>query len=466
MNIAIVIGVSEYSDPQNNLPGCKTDAEVIYTILNKTNKYDDILYLNELLSSAKTKEKLTDFISINKANKIDELVFYYTGHGEFTDDEFYYLLSDYTLDRKKQTTLQNEEIDNLIKTLKPELVIKIIDACQSGKTYIKEAGAVSKYFQRTQERFNRCYFLNSSLNNQSSYQSDLISDFSLSFVNAIKEHNTDEIRYKDIIDYISDEFSGNTSQTPFFIIQADYTEKFCLINNDLKAYLSTLDLSEQLAPVNIGEDSIVEKIKKQANSYYSKEQAIQLVDEIKEEVGKFQCDENLNQLYDLAITFSDTYNNIIHKDTIAKWLEENQHEYFAKSVYTEQRKYEPARGLLALTAPISAYNENDYIKVRSGFELEVVVPYKTIIFNLNTKYPNIDSYTCRIVHLLSKRQICFFYFITNLVEKNWDERVFNIKTEWFFSEFPINDKAKIIEGLKTIFDKLQNRVNKDLEEKF
>jgi hypothetical protein len=38
MNIAIVIGVAEYVDVQNNLPGCRNDAEVIYNILNKTKK--------------------------------------------------------------------------------------------------------------------------------------------------------------------------------------------------------------------------------------------------------------------------------------------------------------------------------------------------------------------------------------------------------------------------------------------
>ena len=113
MNIGIVLGVSEYLDSSNNLPGCLKDAELIKNILDKTNKFEEILYLNEKLTSAHIKERLTSFISKYKENDIEEIVFYYTGHGEFVNDEFYFLLSDYSVQKRKQTSLQNEEIDSL-----------------------------------------------------------------------------------------------------------------------------------------------------------------------------------------------------------------------------------------------------------------------------------------------------------------------------------------------------------------
>lgn len=241
MNLAIILSVSEYTDSMNNLPGCKKDADCINNIITKTSKFDEILFINDKLSSGKVKEKLTTFISEHKNKRIDELFFYYTGHGEFKNNEFYYLLSDYNQIKKNQTSLQNEEVDSLFRTLNPDIVVKVIDACQSGKAYIKEAGAITKYFQKTINRFNRCYFLNSSLKDQSSFQTEVISDFTLSFINSIKEHDTNEIRYKDIIDFISDVFEKNTLQTPFFVVQADYTEKFCVINKTLKEYLNSLD---------------------------------------------------------------------------------------------------------------------------------------------------------------------------------------------------------------------------------
>lgn len=470
MNLAIIISVSEYTDSKNDLPGCKKDADCINSILNKTSKFDEILFINEKLSSGKVKEKLTAFISEHKSKKIEELFFYYTGHGEFQNDEFYYLLSDYSQDKKNQTSLQNEEVDSLFRTLNPNLVIKVIDACQSGKTYIKEAGAITKYFQKTIDRFDRCYFLNSSLKDQSSFQTNEISDFTLSFINSIKEHDTTEIRYKDIMDYISDAFEKNTSQTPFFVVQADYTEKFCVISKALKEYLDNIDsvLIENAETKEV-EMSLIDKIKKQASEYLTKEQAIILVNELRTKLSEYKLDADLNAIYDFTITFQENYDGIVSKNTIGKWLDNTPHEYFAKSNHTRERKDRYTNPFGAIRSvnflnPIG--NDSDYEWVMNGFELEVEVPYKTIIFTLNSKFPNIDSYTARIVYLLSKKQIRFFYFLTNFETKNWDERKLNPKIEWFTSEYPLKDEAIIMEGLKKIFTLLIEKVKKELEEKF
>ncbi|WP_029275102.1 caspase family protein [Pedobacter borealis] len=470
MNLAIVISVSEYIDTRNNLPGCRKDADCINSILNKTGKFDEILFINEKLSSGKVKEKLTAFISEHKSKKIEELFFYYTGHGEFQNEEFYYLLSDYSQDKKNQTTLQNEEVDSLFRTLNPELVIKVIDACQSGKAYIKEAGAITKYFQKTIDRFDRCYFLNSSLKDQSSFQTDEISDFTLSFINSIKEHDTSEIRYKDIMDFISDAFEKNTSQTPFFVVQADYTEKFCIISKALKEYLNTLDttLTEETENKAV-EISLLEKIKRQASEYFTKEQAIAIINKLKGKLSEYKLPDGLNEIYDIAITFQENYDGIVNKNAIGKWLDDNLHEYFAKSSHTRERKdrYTNILGGLQAASFLSRIGDDtEYEWVRNGFELEVEVPFKTIIFTLNSKFPNIESYTARVVYLLSKKQIRFFYFITNFETKNWDERKLNTKIEWLTSEYPLKDEEKIIEGLNKIFAQLTDKVKKEIEEKF
>lgn len=470
MNLAIIISISEYTDPNNNLPGCKKDSESINKILQKTGKFDEILFINDRLSSGKVKERLTDFIAEHKVNKINELFFYYTGHGEFYNDEFYYILSDYNQDKRNQTTLQNEEVDSLFRTLEPNLVIKLIDACQSGKAYIKEAGAVTKYFKKTVDRFNKCYFLNSSLKDQSSFQTDVISDFTLSFIKSIKEHDTTEIRYKDIMDYISDDFEKSTSQTPFFVVQADYTEKFCVINETLKKYLDDLD-SEMLvfATKMVANTSLIEKIKKQALEYCTKEQALKLINNIKDDIIGYEIEDELKEIFDCAITFQENYEGIVDKNTIGKWLDENQHEYFAKSSHSRVRRDKPTNvfsGFRHTGIMNTIIDDAAYDSIISGFELEVEVPYKTIVFNLISKFPNIESYTCRIVFLLSKKQIRFFYFFTNFETKNWDERKLNAKIEWLTSEYPLQNKELILVELRKIFNNLVAKAKKDIEERF
>ncbi len=43
MNIAIIIGVSEYNKIKH-LPACLNDSNLIHSILTKTEKYKEILY--------------------------------------------------------------------------------------------------------------------------------------------------------------------------------------------------------------------------------------------------------------------------------------------------------------------------------------------------------------------------------------------------------------------------------------
>ena len=57
MNLAIVIGISQY-DKQKDLSACKNDANYFYNILNLSDKYENILYIN------------TDTDSNNIMNKI------------------------------------------------------------------------------------------------------------------------------------------------------------------------------------------------------------------------------------------------------------------------------------------------------------------------------------------------------------------------------------------------------------
>ena len=452
MYIAIVIGVSKYSNPKDNLPGSKNDAESINQILRKTEKFTDVLYINNEENSATTKELITNFISAHKGKNITEFFFYYSGHGEFSNDEFYYVLSDFDSKKRNQTSLQNKEIDDLIKTLNPSIVIKVIDACQSGTFYIKEIGVLNKYFYDSQRSFQKCYFLNSSLNSQSSFADQKISFFTASFISAIKEHKSKEIRYKDIIDVISDEFSGNQDQTPLFVIQADLTEKFCLINDELKAYVSTIIETEGASQEEESKSlTLADLIKIDAQDYIDKEGVITALNKIKKEFEGFNLNKNLEELYSIHIEFLHEHEGIIKLNTIKKWLDDNEHDYFVTSVYED--KYDDIIG------PYESL---------VGFDLHIEeLPFVAVSIELKAKYPNILSYHSNIVYFISKKSIRFFYFTTNYVDKNWDLKELNTKSiKWFTTEHRIGVESEILKGVKHILNTIQNQIEKDLEEKF
>lgn len=451
MKLAIVIGVSNYSSSANNLPGCKNDAEAVGEILKKTNNYDDILYINNNEKSAETKTQISNFVSKHKGDSIEELFYYYSGHGEFVNDEFYYVLSDFDTKKRNQTSLQNSEIDDLIRTLSPELVVKLIDACQSGTTYIKEGNVLNKYFNDTKVGFKKCYFLNSSLNNQSSFQNDHISFFTLSFIKALKEHTTQDIRYKDIIDVISDDFIDNQDQTPFFVIQADYTEKFCTYSDALREYLNRVDTVFKQQESQKSPSTLLEMVKENAKDYINKEGADKVVEFLKNEFASFSFSEELKDLYKLNISFQKDYKSIPRLGVIATWLRQNKNEHFAKPIYEDE--YDDEVG--------------GVVEVITGFDLKFLTPFKSVKIDIIGLFPNLTSYQLCAVFLMSKKTLTLFYCVINYLDEGWDSRKLNKQdVNWIFTQAKVVDDNAVKLSIESIKKHIEDRIVEELKSKF
>lgn len=452
MNIAIVLAVSNYTNPSNNLPASKKDGEIITGILEATKKYDKVLTINNNESSSITKELLSNFFIEYKGSYINELFFYYSGHGEFSNDEFYYLLSDFDNKRKNQTSLQNKEVDDLIRNLNPGIVIKVIDACQSGTSYIKESDVLNKYFNETKTGFNKCYFLNSSLSNQSSYQDENLSFFTYSFVQALKDHPASEIRYKDIIDFILDEFQGNQEQTPFFVIQAELTEKFCALSEEFKSYLSGNGLQNSLSKNEQKKiPSILELVKTNAKEYVDKDGALKAMEFCKEQIENLVLENDIVDLYDVEKIFTEDNNSIVGINAIGRWLKDNTHDFFARPYYEEDYSdYEGPTRYLA------------------GYELLIEnAPFKAVTIEIIGIFPNIKSYRCNVAVLISKKEISFFYTILQYVESGWEEKsLIDEKIKWTYTTVKIADNDSVLKGIRSISTAINDRIKSDIHIQF
>lgn len=451
MNVAIVLTVSNYSSVGNNLPASKTDGQVINGILEATKKFDKILTINNDESSFETKEILSNFFLELKGSVVEEFFFYYSGHGEFSNGEFYFLLSDFDIKKKNRTSLQNAEVDDLIRTLNPQIVIKVIDACQSGTSYIKENDVLNKYFNETKNGFQKCYFLNSSLSNQASYQDDKLSFFTASFVAALRDHPSVEIRYRDIIDFILDDFQGNLEQTPFFVIQADLTEKFCSFNEDFRTYLTDNNsLKGTKEKEELKKPSLKELVKLNAKDYVDEKGAIQAIEFVKVEFEKIKLEKEIEDLYELSIGFEKDNNIIIGAYTIGKWLKDNPNDFFAKPRFTEEYDEEG--------------NWHEYL---SGYDLLIDSSFKAITIGVSSKFPNLKSYQCNVVFLISKKEISFFYSILQYIEEGWDSKTLDVdKIKWTYSIKKIANEISIETGIRGIVSAINDRITTDINSQF
>lgn len=471
MNIAIILGVSEYKENIQDLPGSKNDTIAFHSLIQKTEKYDDILVLNDKQSSGKIKTEISHFFEKYKGENINEFLFYFTGHGDFANDEFYYILPDFEFNKRQQTSLQNSELDNLIKSINPKLVSKIVDACHSGVNYIKNINIIDTYIKSTANKFNNCYFLFSSLNNQSSFQNKDYSFFTLSLLNAIKNSGKNEVRYKDIIDYISDEFSKFPEQTPFFITQADFTENFCKKNSKLNTFLKTIPQtfpSESKNELKQSEfNSIEDLVKADSEKNVSYEQTNELLVYIKEIIDNFKLDSKLANIYSYDIKYLKYIPRNANYHKIGQFVRQNPN-YFAE-VETETESYEdvikPSRFDL-FTANAKPYTITKTREVVSGYRLNIDYEFNQIVIDINGKYPNLISFNCNVAFITTDREIRLYYFITDYRKSDWDNREINKRYQWNVKEFLIINKKEIKDFTQSINDDINKRILSYIEEKF
>jgi hypothetical protein len=476
MRIGIIIGISEYDNP-DNLPGCINDVNAINDLLHSSKEFDEIKLFKGSVKSDSIKSELPKLFKDLKGKSIDELFFYFSGHGSFINNEFYYILTDFDETVKRQTSLQNSEIDNMIKSIKPKMVTKVIDACQSGVSYIKgNTNVVEKYYAKTTDNFEKCYFLHSSMTSQYSYQTDELSDFTKSFLESIKSNSKSDIRYKDIIDYISDEFEKSTEQTPFFITQADHTEKFLSSSSEisiaLDKYIKKSEKSDP-KPTTVeatSYDSYIEKIKKDAEIYCTQEEVIELLNQLKELIEGKKLQTEIAELYSFSTSFEYYLRDLPKGVLIARWLESNPNDFFASPDY-ERESYQEEESTVNPFGGISnLFKQNKivtkYRNVLKGFEQPLEIPFKYVIVDFKPKYPNLTQYALLITFLISRKEIKFFTAFTNYQETDWTRKVINENFKWSSDDFLIKNQSEIKQYIERTISNTEREVMNIILNKF
>jgi len=475
MRIAILIGVSKF-DNCNNLPGCENDVTAIHEILKATNQFDDVKFYKGKVDSKPFKTELAEYFSELKGENIEEVFFYFSGHGNFYKNEFYYVLSDFDESQRKQTSLQNSEIDKLIKSIKPKLVSKIIDACQSGVSYVKGENRVEKYYNRTTDNFEKCYFMHSSQTSQFSYQDNDLSDFTKSFLSSLRSNDFSNIRYKHIIDYISDEFERSTEQTPFFVTQADYTEIFIQsskeINQLIERYIPSLKVKDQEkkneeSPAQ-RELSYIDKIKLEAKEFSNEEDTKKLIDSIKDCIKRVTLKTDLKELYDITFLFEHNTLHIPKGSLIGTWLKENSHQYFAKPYYktiTYREEIVPN----SISPIMNMMNPHKIVTKEKqeldGFQTTFELPHSYVVIKYVPKYPNIKQFAVFLTYLVSKKDIKLFYGFTDYKEKNWLNKSVNLNFKWSSTDFKLIDEKLILDFIKNLLMGIEENIKARLNNK-
>ncbi|MDE2013295.1 MAG: caspase family protein [Alphaproteobacteria bacterium] len=218
-NIAILVGNTNYR-ALANLECCAADLAAMKELLEATEKYDTLEIIQNV-DASELKAKIRG--GVDKAKSPTELFFYFTGHGYVHADEFFFCATKFDPSRPNETGLSTTELHTLLRLANADVVVKVVDACNSGTHLIKSDIGLT---QQNKQGFKNLIQISSCLDSQSSLTGHPLSLFTEKFRNASLSKTSGVVHYMDVIGALRDQFIGNDGQTPFFVQQGTGREEF------------------------------------------------------------------------------------------------------------------------------------------------------------------------------------------------------------------------------------------------
>jgi hypothetical protein len=307
-NLAILIGGIEY-DYLPNLDCCENDVKTMENLLKATGRFS---HITSLLN--KNSEDLKEGIRshLDTVTEAKEVLFYYTGHGYMQDDEFYFCAKDFSPKAPNRTGLSNKDLHSLIKGIKSETVIKIIDSCASGVNLIKS----EIHPLKREEKFKNFIQIASCLDSQNSITGESLSKFTEAFISAAVSKNSGPVYYQDIISSLRDYFLENPNQTPHFVSQYTGRELFADDGSVFKVFRSNMESKNERSEYSetklLGEEEIKESILSELNQldqqFTNKEKAQSFIDNFQLTLETtIKSDKLLDAFFDLEKSEFDDY---------------------------------------------------------------------------------------------------------------------------------------------------------------
>lgn len=494
VNLAIVIASSEYLDKNENLPTVKNDFRLISNILSLSGKYSEILSILDNKNSSEVKSLISSFINKYKAQEINEVFFYFSGHGirkaNKDGDELFLKLYNTTDEKILSSSLSNTEIDGYLRECNPNLAVKILDCCNSGTHYLKESSnSLVKHFESTKSKFKDLIFLSSSRENEASYALDDFSFFTKAIALSILENEIDtEIYYKDLISSVNDYSNSTYYPEPRLVIQGGFLHPFITYNVGILKFLTEQEkiqpfnlfetkeenLDDKVADDSFGLLSLKKIILEKSNNYLSKQEIIDYLRIVQSTLENKENYRDINELFDILIE-KDV--NVVEETSIGQWLKENSNkDYFAQPRYEQEsyttQEYVPAPQkvkkvkkpsnsntslfanksfLSRLASEYQEYEEveqvlksvTNYRTVLKGFRTTCSLSledseqiHTNFLFALKPKqnYLCLRAYNIYLVVLFSAQEIATFIQVTTLKSYDWDKYEKVNSTKWFVKE--------------------------------
>ena len=486
-NVAIILGVSQYDSPAlDPLPGCDADVKALDSLLKESGKFSDILLVNCAGAYSSVKRQIGEFFRKHDSEPVDELLFYFSGHGDVIDDEFRFLLRDFDENKPNATSISNADLDEWARSIKPKLYCKIVDACRSAVSYIKEPDALRRIFEKNRESFQACCFFFSSQQDQKSFADKELSHFTRAIIESIVSYPEDSIGYNDLASALADHFRSNAEQTPYFVQQGNFTEVFLDISPRIRDLLgSVVDKKESEAESDQPERqtaSLEDRVRSDAQRYLTREEAVEFLDSLRDSLRKKRTfSGEAKGLYDCKLEELDDISDetLVGRTDIATWLSQRmESSFFAEveydSYYTdlfenELEDYE-VRSLRIWAGMEGAWawtSRRLCRKKRRVYEFRLLETgsWKVLRLIAWPRFPNVPKWELQLSYVIGPTEVVVFGAIARFRRLGWDSYEATGRTDWTIEGFS-KEKMRETDIVERLFDRFEQRLSEGITKRF
>jgi len=140
------VGINKYKNPALNLNYAEPDARGIVEFFKQKGEglFKKVEVL-EIYNDQATKEGIIRRLKhLENTNPQDAVLIYLAGHGENIDDRWYFIPHELTYPEREEDVktkgLSSDELSGLIKNIKAQKILVLVDACKAGAVLVAFRG--------------------------------------------------------------------------------------------------------------------------------------------------------------------------------------------------------------------------------------------------------------------------------------------------------------------------------------
>lgn len=418
-NVAVVLGNAQYQSLKR-LACCEADVEAMKALLEATGKYEKITAVVDA-DADRMKEAVRETVSDD--SPIDEVFFYFSGHGTQIESEFYFCGTGFDSTRPNETGLSTTDLHVLLRAVNPKLVVKVVDACNSGTSLIKADEAFGRVTKGGLEGFIQ---IASCLDSQFSLTGDPLSRFTQSFCTAALRKPEGAVFYTDLVSSLRDNYLADTYQTPHFVSQGSGREIFVEDARRLTKFREQFDgkwreavePEEDVGDEQSAEDHHASMLRLMADAdakFATPESAKGFIDALFDGIIERVKSSEFTDFFDVSIEEHSAYREDTAKPFIVRCLaRERRPDEFVTAYVGQKKKRRPM-----WESPLAAAIYGEEFAEFTTLELNCSLPRVQMKVLFRPKYKSLDQFSLIVTCAPSLNSCYIFERIAKHLRSDW-----------------------------------------------